>query len=618
MIIGPVFTREAVLAPRRPKHYLQRVIYVAALLILMCTSWLVLNGTQIISNLGDMARFGAVLFSFIAPLQLACVVFMSALGSASAVSQEKDRRTLILLLLSRLTNSELVVGKLLASLLNTFTLIVAAIPVFMLITLFGGVSFDQVLRVFLVTFGTSLVAGSLGSTFALWREKTFQTLAMTALAIVLWVGIWEVVNRGILGTNPGGLSCQAWAICFSPWHAILSATRPVFSSGTMGDPVTWCVYVFVGVSLAGAGLLNGVAIWRVRVWNPSREVRPGQQAAENESIWGAEHDLAQEPGQADEAARAGHVDSIGRAQQASRSKHREVWDNPILWREICTWAYGRKVLVIRLAYLLVAGMAGAALHWSVASGAATDHFNLQIIPAAAQPLVPFFFVSMVIVNALAVTAITNERDGQALDLLLATDLSPREFVFGKIGGILWVTKEMILIPMLMCGYLYWVGGLGLQNLIFLVGGLAVICFFVMMLGIHCGMIYSNSRSAVTISIGTVFFLFVGVATCIYMMVSFGGSFQTQLLPFLSLILGGGVGLFAALGARNPSSAMLTASILLPFATFYAITTFLLRDKEGLVLFVVAGAYGFTTAAMLVPAIYEFDIAMGRTRGDGED
>ena len=76
MIIGPVFTREAVLAPRRPKHYFQRVVYVTTLLILMCTSWLVLNGTQIISNLGDMARFGAVLFSFIAPLQLACVVFV--------------------------------------------------------------------------------------------------------------------------------------------------------------------------------------------------------------------------------------------------------------------------------------------------------------------------------------------------------------------------------------------------------------------------------------------------------------------------------------------------------------------------------------------------------------
>ena len=31
-----------------------------------------------------------------------------------------------------------------------------------------------------------------------------------------------------------------------------------------------------------------------------------------------------------------------------------------------------------------------------------------------------------------------------------------------------------------------------------------------------------------------------------------------------------------------------------------------------VFLVTAGAYGFMTAAMLVPAIYEFDVATGRT------
>ena len=54
-------------------------------------------------------------------------------------------------------------------------------------------------------------------------------------------------------------------------------------------------------------------------------------------------------------------------------------------------------------------------------------------------LVPFFFLSLIIINALAVNCITNERDGQALDILLVTDLSSREFVFGKIGGVLWDT-----------------------------------------------------------------------------------------------------------------------------------------------------------------------------------
>ena len=79
----------------------------------MCTAWLLLAGTQVVRNLGDMARFGAMLFQILAPLQLALAIFFSALLAASGVAQEKDRRTLVLLLLTNLTNSELVLGKLL-------------------------------------------------------------------------------------------------------------------------------------------------------------------------------------------------------------------------------------------------------------------------------------------------------------------------------------------------------------------------------------------------------------------------------------------------------------------------------------------------------------------------
>ncbi len=118
MFIGPVFVREAVTAPRRPRWYASRAAYVSALLLLMCTAWLLLAGTQVVRNLSDMARFGAMLFQILAPLQLALGIFFSALLAASGVTQEKDRRTLVLLLLTNLTNSELVLGKLLASMLE--------------------------------------------------------------------------------------------------------------------------------------------------------------------------------------------------------------------------------------------------------------------------------------------------------------------------------------------------------------------------------------------------------------------------------------------------------------------------------------------------------------------
>ena len=52
----------------------------------------------------------------------------------------------------------------------------------------------QVLRVFAVTLLSALAAGSLGSLVALWREKTFQTLALTVLCLLFWPGACEAVR----------------------------------------------------------------------------------------------------------------------------------------------------------------------------------------------------------------------------------------------------------------------------------------------------------------------------------------------------------------------------------------------------------------------------------------
>jgi len=138
------------------------------------------------------------------------------------------------------------------------------------------------------------------------------------------------------------------------------------------------------------------------------------------------------------------------------------------------------------------------------------------------------------------------------------------------------------------------------------------------LGIHCGMIYSQSRVAIGTSLGTVFFLFLGIAVCMLIMLMFRGSFGRQLAPFLFIILGGGTGLYMALGSRNPSPAITASSFLLPFLTFFAITSFLLRDQELTVFLTVAISYAFATAAMMVPALSEFDFAFGKTRTVDEE
>ncbi|MBT6846136.1 MAG: ABC transporter permease [Planctomycetaceae bacterium] len=598
--------------PRRSRHYALRAIYVTALLILMSTSWMILAGTQVIQSPGDLARFGATFFQILAPLQLALLVFLSAFGAASAVAQEKDKRTLILLLLTQLTNQQLVLGKLLAALLTPLIMVLASLPVLLAVQLFGGVSNDQVARVLLITFAATLVAGTLGSTFALWREKTFQTLSLTTLTIVLWIGLWEGI--GVVGaSNPLLTACADWA---SPIRGIAAVTVPRIgdqSSWSLSDPAI-CFSLFAGIA---ALLLNLLAIIKVRVWNPTREVRSVVQDHDDVSaIW--DKQLSAE--EIAEASRGGHVDSIGRAATETTEVQatRRVWDNPVLWREICTWAYGRKILIIRIAYICMSLLAFFSLNKNLADiEAGATLVGLEtIIPPVASSIAPLFLVSLIIINALAVNSITNERDGQALDLLLVTDLSPREFIFGKLWGVLYVTKEMVIMPILIGLYLTIRGGIDFEGFSFLIVGFLALLFFVTILGIHCGLNFANSRAAISVSMGSVFFLFLGVVTCIMIMISFSGSFEQQLAPFLAFILGGSIGLYVALGFRNPSPAIFWSTLLLPFATFHAITSFFIEHHLTSVT-VVTIIYGFTTLAMLMPAIGEFDVAMGRTKSDDE-
>ncbi len=483
MFIGPVFTREATILPRRPRLYVLRTVYPISLLVLMCTAWMVLAGTQVIRNIGDMAKFGELLFQILAMLQLALVLFLASLQSASAVAQEKDRMTLILLLMTRMSNSELVLGKLTSSLLTVLVMLATGLPIFALITLFGGVSMTQVFAVFAVTCTTALLAGSLGSILAFWREKTFQALAATALAIVFWIGIWEVV--GALEMERMGVSTAAIANACSPLRAIFVATGSSFLGGWSAGIGPYLI-VTVGLSV----LLNSISIWRVRIWNPSRESRPVQAGkAEQESIWGVDHDIAKSSiakssiekssiekssieksptaklstekaaNKPDEQSSALHKDAADAEQ--IRSGHvdarvrkvfkegRRVGDNPILWRETKTWAYGKKIIVVRLAYWILFCFAAIALYVSIENGSAVglhDEIGTDV-PVAAKSMAPFFLVSLVLVNALAVTSITNERDGRSLDLLLVTDISPKEFLLGKLLGVLYVTRDMVLMPM---------------------------------------------------------------------------------------------------------------------------------------------------------------------------
>ena len=607
MIIGPVFSREVAIAPRRDWTYILRSVYAGVLLLLIITAWLVISGTQLITDPGDFARCASMLFQFLAPVQMILAIFFAATLSASAVGQEKERGTFLLLLMTRMTNRELVLGKLFASLLNIIAMLAVSIPVFMAIAMLGGISYYQITRVLIVTLFCMLACGSLGSCIALWREKTFQAIATTILMIVLWIGLWE----GLPGLQP-------YAAMFSPWSAILAASRPAVD---LTSGLFWPILGFMTV----CGLLvigiNAIAIMFVRVWNLSGETagrrtqgvaevdtwhkkQAGQTLEETLTFDSITTPLAVSPGGTPNAIQQ----AVTNTNRIRRVRIRHAWNNPIIWREIMTQAYGRRIWIIQFGFLAFFAMCFWSIHTLVTENV--------IITAAqlASPIIPLFLLSLILVNAQAITSQTSEKDGRTFDLILASDITPKEYVLGKLGGVFYNMKWIMLLPLALCGYLFWYEAVTLPGMLFLLISLCVLYIFSAMVGVYIGMQYDNTRAATATSLGTMFFLFVGIAACIWIMVAFSGSFETQLVPFTAFMIGGGIGLYLALGARNPSTAIATASFTLPIAVFYIITSMLL-GKYMLVFIALCGAFGFTTAAMLIPSIAEFDVATGRTTAD---
>ena len=195
---------------------------------------------------------------------------------------------------------------------------------------------------------------------------------------------------------------------------------------------------------------------------------------------------------------------------AAAKPYRHPWSNPILWRELMTRAYGAKPLIIKGCYVLLFALGmtfffllGQGMENPLATGLALIPIGLAIL-------------SLILVNAQGVTALTSERDTGALDLLLVTELTPKEFIYGKLYGILYNSKEMIALPVLTAIAMAFLGMLTGENLVLFLIDFLLLCHFAAMLGLHAAITYTSSRTAVANSLGTIFFLMVGILICAFL------------------------------------------------------------------------------------------------------
>jgi ABC-type Na+ efflux pump permease subunit len=659
-----MIAREVLVAPRPLRYYLWRASFACFLFILLWTSWQYIIGWQDVRELGVVARFGGVLYLMFAMLQLTLMLFFAPLFTAAAVSYEKDRRTFTLLLMTDLSDLEIVLGKLVAGLLNVLTILAASVGLLSLCAFFGGISFGQVVNLFAVTAASGVAGGGLGLLIALWRDRTFQSISLTILMVVFSVAGAELF--AVLFPTVEFMGVPLVEV-LNPYRAMLAVLYP--QTNQLTGVVRTSSLVYIGCRLTFAAALVWFGTWKLRKWNPGhnepRELREEGEVEAIESLVEIDEQAALAMvtvGSAASAA-AGSAASSAAGSAASavvgsmasaaagngvgtlaetyrtlpvagatasgrgedpgpttglhvpRRTHRRIaaaarpyrqpWSNPILWRELMTRAYGAKPLIIKGCYVLLFAL-GMALFFHLGREVENPLWSmLGLIP------IGLAILSLILINAQGVTALTSERDTGALDLLLVSELTPHEFIYGKLYGVLYNSKEMIALPVLTAMWMGIRGTITVENMVLFLIDFLLFCHFAAMLGLHAAITYTSSRTAVANSLATIFFLMIGILLCAFLIVLNNQEFARQLLSFLIFIGAGSVALFGTLGARNPSRAIALVALLTPFWTFYCIISLINGDMMAAFL-VSAGIYGFALLAMLVPAVGDFDIALGRT------
>ncbi len=173
--------------------------------------------------------------------------------------------------------------------------------------------------------------------------------------------------------------------------------------------------------------LAGITINRMRVWNPSRQMRMSA--------------LEAEPAVAADDSKTSKPLPLPLPQHANIEPSGTT---PLSGAKMCTRAYGRRMVWIKLIYVLLVISIG--LFASQSSKSGSGDLVLGMVTPPAFAFLGIGIMSLLLLNAQAVTSITNERDGRTLEPLLITGSECQRIHVGKIGGSLWNARKWSLCP----------------------------------------------------------------------------------------------------------------------------------------------------------------------------
>jgi hypothetical protein len=187
--------------------------------------------------------------------QLLLVSFIAPALTAGAISLEREKQTLDLLIATPLRPGAIVVGKLLSALAFVVLMILAGIPVSALVLMYGGVTIDDILRQQVVLFASAIGLGVIGLFISALLKRTQAAIVLTyCVLLALTIGtllVWRFWT-GVLTNSPdnptGGVRTAPDELLYgNPAVAMIEVVAN--TEVTFGDFSEIMSYLLTGVEL---------------------------------------------------------------------------------------------------------------------------------------------------------------------------------------------------------------------------------------------------------------------------------------------------------------------------------------------------------------------------------
>lgn len=434
---NPILVRVVAMGSKRVRHLWARLVYLVVLflVLLVMGTGLFKGGGE--GSLAELAKSSTQTFFWVSLVQLFLMSFIAPVFCAGAITQEKDANTYHILLTTPLTNAQIVLGSLFSRIYFVWALLLAGLPIFCTMMIYGGVTTAEVFQSLGLAACTGLLTGSIAIMIAFLRVGTRRTIFafFAGVAIYLlavgWFGVtaYGALPEALPGTRGWRMS---WLAPVHPFLALFVVTgqTPAPAPGDVhhyGWPFGWLLahpaYGYMWLTTLASAVMIIISIAFVRAG-----AREGERTLRTRLV------EVFTPRQVGER----------------RRKPRRVWRNPIAWREAATRASAGGRSALRWFFLVGGSVLGFVL--------LTAHYSSWSPFNAANPgvtrdwLTALIWIELVVillvVTNTAATTLTREKESQTIELLLSTPLTSQYIVAGMLRGLVSFALPLIAVPTL--------------------------------------------------------------------------------------------------------------------------------------------------------------------------